>query len=316
MITNKIFYKIVLLDDTSGDVMNQFNEHIDILINAYKSSIEQMTYLKVTGTEKRQILKENNTLQFAHIISYTDYDKKVEGKFVLTFSTVHDALKLASAIAERLGMGKLEKIGDDSTDLLNEFLNVVVGRTISDWDSIGLKVKFDTPVFKKNYKSDISNSSNSLAGYIIILDIEDTKAENSTGQIFLRVDFDEKTENKIKGKKILLVDDSRVMRNIISQMLTAEGAHIKEAENGEEAAIIYRTYNPDLTLMDINMPKMGGFEAIVKIRAFNANSKFIILSSSSRKDEIIKAKELKVSGYLVKPVEQEQLITRVSAVLG
>jgi len=313
LITNNIFCTIIYFDYTSGDVMSQFNEHIDILINAYKASIEQMTYLKVTGTETRQVVNEKSILQFAHIISYTDYDKKVSGKFVLTFNAVQDALKLASAIAERLGMGKLKEIGDDSTDLLNEFLNVVVGRTISDWDSIGLKVKFDTPVYKKSYNSDISNS---LKGYIIILDIEDTKAENSTGQIILRVDFDEKTESKIKDKKILLVDDSRVMRNIISQMLTAEGANIKEAENGEAAAIIYRTFNPDLTLMDINMPKMGGFEAIVKIREFNVNSKFIILSSSSRKDEIIKAKELKVSGYLVKPVEQEQLIARVSAVLG
>ena len=293
--------------------MSRFNEHIDILINAYKSSIEQMTYLKVTGSETRQVLKEKNVLQFAHIISYTDFDKKIDGKFVLTFSSVQDALKLASAIAERLGMGKFEKFGDDATDLLNEFLNVVVGRTISDWDSIGLKVKFDTPVYKKSYKSD---NSNSLKGYIIILDIEDTKTENSTGQIFLRVDFDEKTEGNIKGKKILLVDDSRVMRNIISQILSAEGATIKEAENGEEGARVHRTFNPDLTLMDINMPKLGGFEAIAKIRAFNANSKFIILSSSSRKDEIIKAKELKVSGYLVKPVEPEQLIDRVSSILG
>ena len=293
--------------------MSQFNEHIDILINAYKSSIEQMTYLKVTNAEKRQVLEEKNILQFAHIISYTDYDKKVSGKFVLTFSTVQDALRLASAIAERLGMGKLKETGDVSTDLLNEFLNVVVGRTISDWDSIGLKVEFDTPVYKKSYKSDISNS---LKGYIIILDIEDKKTENSTGQIILRVDFDEKTESNIKGKKILLVDDSRVMRNIISQTLKEEGATIKEAENGEEAAKIHRTFNPDVTLMDINMPIMGGFEAIAKIRAYNANSKFIILSSSSRKDEIIKAKELKVSGYLVKPVQPAQLIDRVSAVLG
>ncbi|MFH2092762.1 MAG: response regulator [Pseudomonadota bacterium] len=293
--------------------MDQFNEHINILINAYKSGIEQMTHLKVTGAEKRQVLKEKSVLQFAHIISYTDYDKKVNGKFVLTFNSVQDALKLASAIAERLGMGKLEQIGDDSTDLLNEFLNVVVGRTISDWDSIGLKVKFDTPVYQKSYKSEISGT---LKGYIIILDISSTEPESSAGQIILRVDFDEKTESKIKGKKILLVDDSRVMRNIISQILKEEGANIKEAENGEEGIRIHRTFNPDLTLMDINMPQMGGFEAITKIREFNANSKFIILSSSSRKDEIVKAKELKVSGYLVKPTEPEQLIARVSAILG
>ena len=296
--------------------MNQFNEHINILIDAYKSTIEQMTHLKVTGTEKRQVLKEKNILQFAHIISYTDYDKKIEGKFVLAFHSVQDALKIASAIAERLGMGKLTEIGDDSTDLLNEFLNVVVGRTISDWDSIGLKVKFDTPVYKKSYKSD---DENFLQGHIISLDVAGPKAESATEQIILRVYFDEKngkTQSKIKGKRILLVDDSRVMRNIISQVLIAQGANIKEAENGEVGIRAHRTFQPDVTLMDINMPEMGGFEAIAKIREFDANSKFIILSSSSRKDEIIKAKQLKVSGYLVKPVEQDQLIERVSSILG
>ena len=297
----------------AGDFMTQFNEHINILIDAYKSSIEQMTRLKVTGAEKRQVLKESNTLQFAHIISYTDYDNKVEGEFVLTFNSVQDALKLASAIAERLGMGKLTEIGDDSTDLLNEFLNVVVGRTISDWDSIGLKVKFGTPVYKKSHKI---NALKSLQGYIISLDVAETQAEKATEQIILRVYFDQKTENQIKDKKILLVDDSRVMRNIISQILVAAGAVIKEAENGEAGARVYRTFHPDLTLMDINMPEMGGFEAIEKIRQFDGSSKFIILSSSSRKDEIITAKQLKVSGYLVKPVEPEQLIERVSAILG
>ncbi len=293
--------------------MMKFNEHINILIDAYKTSIEQMTRLKVTGSEIRQTLKEKNVLQFAHIISYTDYDNKVEGEFVLTFDSIQDALKLASAIAQRLGMGKLNEIGDDSTDLLNEFLNVVVGRTISDWDNIGLKVKFGTPVYKESYKSASSKSSQ---GYIISLDVAEATAEKSTEQIVLRVFFEEKSESKIKGKKILLVDDSRVMRNIISQVLVAEGVMIKEAENGEVGARVYRTFNPHLTLMDINMPEMGGFEAIEKIREFDADSKFIILSSSSRKDEIIKAKQLKVSGYLVKPVEPEQLIERVSSILG
>ena len=131
----------------------------------------------------------------------------------------------------------------------------------------------------------------------------------------MRVDFDEKNDNKIKGKKILVVDDSRVMRNIISKTLKEQGAAIREAENGEEATRIYRTFDPDLTLMDINMPKVNGFEAIAKIREFDANSKFVIFSSSSRKDEIIKAKELKVSGYLVKPVDPKQLISRISAIL-
>ncbi len=296
--------------------MAAFSEYIDIVINSCKSSIEQMTNMQVNSTEKRLVLKGQSNLPFAHIISYKDFEKEFDGEFILGFESVNDALKLASAIAEKLGIGRFEKINEDSTDLLNEFLNIVVGRTISEWDSIGLKVEFDTPKFKKDYKSKYSNH---LQGYILnfvlasnIVNLED---ENEMDQLFFRVNFIEKIENKVENKTILLVEDSKVMRTIIGKTLKEYGAIVKEAKDGEEAVILHKTHNPDLTLMDINMPKLNGFEAIEQIKKFNPNSKFIILSSSSRKDEIINAKTLNVIGYLVKPVEPEKLIERVSSAL-
>ncbi len=80
-----------------------------------------MTHIKVIDLERRSVLKQPGILPFAHIISYTDQDKKIDGEFGLGFESVHDALKLASGIAERLGLGKFDKITEDSTDLLNEF---------------------------------------------------------------------------------------------------------------------------------------------------------------------------------------------------
>ncbi len=296
--------------------MKNFDEYIDILINSCKTSIEQMTGIKVNAFEKRSVFKQQGPLPFAHIISYTDSDKEIDGEFVLGFESVHDALKLASGIAERLGIGRFDKISEDSTDLLNEFLNIVVGRTISEWDSLGLSVKFGTPVFKKDYKSE---GSGHLKTYIISMDIASNTAnlekEGPADQIILRVNFVEKVENIIENKKILLAEDSNVMRKIIANMLKEYGANIIEAKDGTEAVKLHRKHTPDLTLMDINMPKMSGLEAISKIREYSPNSKFIILSSSSRKDEIITAKTLKVSGYLVKPVDQDKLIERVSTIL-
>ena len=293
--------------------MKDFNEYIDTLAKSCQSTIEQMTMFKVNGVEQRQVLKEQDSLLFAHIISYTDCDKKNDGEFVLGFANDNDALKLASAISERLGIGKFEKVCEDSTDLLNEFLNIVVGRTISEWDSMGLTVKFGTPVFKKNYQG---SASKNIKGYIIVMDItSDPEGKNSVDQLLMRVSFIEKVENKIENKKILLVDDSKVMRHIIAKILKKNGAKIKEANNGEEAIEIYKTFNPDLTLMDINMPKMDGFESIIHIRKFCPDSKFIILSSSSKKEEILNVKILKLSGYLIKPVDPDTLVERVSSVL-
>lgn len=88
------------------------------------------------------------------------------------------------------------------------------------------------------------------------------------------------------------------MRSLIANVLKKEGAIVKEAivkeaNDGEEAVKAHKMFNPDLTLMDINMPKLNGLEAIAQIKNFHPDSKFIILSSSSRKEEIVTAKTLK-----------------------
>lgn len=293
-----------------------FSEHVSILADACKSSVEQMTKMEVIDIEVKQASEQKIIFPFAHIIEYTDHDKKMDGTFTLAFREVDEALKLSSAISQRLGIGVFTEVCEDSTDLLNEFLNVVVGRTISEWDKIGLTVNFNTPVFIKNYKC---KKTNHTQAYTISMRVSDGPVHPdkklSVEQIVLRLDFMENSTSKIRNKKILLVDDSKVMRRIIATVLKEEGAKIEEAGNGEEAIAIHKSFNPDLTLMDINMPKMGGFEAIMHIREFSPDSKFIILSSSSRKDEILNAKTLSVSGYLVKPTEPEELIKRVSGVL-
>jgi len=255
-------------------------------------------------------------LPFAHIIGYKDHDEEINGNFILAFETNDVALNLASAIAERLGMGRFEEVCEDSTDLLNEFLNVVVGRTISGWDNIGLSVRFDTPVFEKDHKNDTSKNSKAYLIVMELLSESDEPGEKaSIDKFVLRVDISKKSASKIEDKRILLVEDSRVMRKAIANILEKEGVIVEEAQDGEEAIEIHKTFNPDLTLMDINMPKMNGLESITRIRIFRPDSKFMILSSSSRKDEIVKAITLNTSGYLVKPVDPKELVSRVSDVL-
>ena len=240
----------------------------------------------------------------------------MEEDFILGFQSTHDALKLASSLAERPGLEKFDKIEDDSIDLLNEFLSIVVGRTISEWDQMRWRIHFESPMFKKDYQS---KGPRSVIGYIISLDITSDvvglEEANPVDELLLRVDFAEKVDNKIENKKIMLAEDSNVMRTIIARGLKEHGAKVIEARNGEEAVKLHRMRNPDLALMDINMLKMSGLDAIAKIGEFHPNAKFMILSSSSRKDEIIAAKTLKVSGYLVKPIDTDQLIARISAVI-
>lgn len=294
--------------------MKHFEQYVDILIDVFEATIKQMTNADVKSVNKRLTHYKTCIMPFAHIIDYKDYNHNGyvgDGKFVLGFESDGDALKLACAISDRIGYEKFDKMNEDSTDLLNEFLNIVVGRTITEWDKIGFSVKFQTPIFKKNHEF---IESNELDSYQIAIEIaSDTKKLIKTFvNIQIHFNFFQQPQNIIKNKTILLADDSKVMRAIIAKPLKAHGAKIIEARNGIEAVKEHSKHNPDLTLMDINMPEMGGFKAIEQIQIINPNSKIIIISSSSRRDEIQNAKLLRVSGYLIKPVNEEELIKRAS----
>ncbi|MBU1741922.1 MAG: response regulator, partial [Proteobacteria bacterium] len=67
---------------------------------------------------------------------------------------------------------------------------------------------------------------------------------------------------------------------------------------------------------DLVMPEMGGFDAMMEIRGLDPTAKFIVMTSSSRRDEIMAAKTLGVAEYLVKPVEDERLAATVKKVLA
>lgn len=110
-----------------------------------------------------------------------------------------------------------------------------------------------------------------------------------------------------EGLKILIADDSSINRLGFKAMLQSLGHRvIAEAENGEEAVELANLYNPDLLLMDINMPLIDGIEAIKRI-----NDKFfipsIIVSAYHDTELIERASAEGVLYYLVKPVDEKDL---------
>ena len=84
---------------------------------------------------------------------------------------------------------------------------------------------------------------------------------------------------------------------------------MKEAENGLDGFIKTQAFQPDLVIMDLVMPKMGGLEAIAKIREINPTVPIIVLTSSSKKEEVVAAAAHKVKGYIKKPIKKEPLIS-------
>ncbi len=117
--------------------------------------------------------------------------------------------------------------------------------------------------------------------------------------------------------KILVVDDSPIVRNLHSVMLKSAGFEVTEAENGYDALEKSHKDQFDLMVVDINMPKMDGFTFCKEIRATEAhqNTPIIIVSTEAEADDKMQGFKAGANLYLVKPVKQEELIENTKMLL-
>jgi len=103
------------------------------------------------------------------------------------------------------------------------------------------------------------------------------------------------------GKRILIVDDSSIMRNMIRKMLEAGGHTIAgEAKNGKEAVALYKDLKPDLVTMDITMREMDGFASAKEILNYDSDAQIIFLSNLDEEKYGEDAKLLGAKGYVGK----------------
>jgi len=103
-------------------------------------------------------------------------------------------------------------------------------------------------------------------------------------------------------KKILLIEDEEIMVDLLQKKLTQEGYKISVARNGEEGLKTVRKIKPDLVLLDIIMPKIGGFEVMEEM-AKDKDLKeipIIIISNSGQPVELDRAQKLGAKDWLVK----------------
>lgn len=113
--------------------------------------------------------------------------------------------------------------------------------------------------------------------------------------------------------KILLVDDSSFMRKVLRDILEKNGfSNFDEAENGEEGLEKFKSFQPDLVLLDIVMPKVDG---IGFLKEAGSDAKVIVISAIGQDAIINEAKENGAMGYIVKPFENEQVMGEVEKVL-
>lgn len=116
--------------------------------------------------------------------------------------------------------------------------------------------------------------------------------------------------------RILLVEDHQVVRQGLVALLSATGdlEVVGSVGDGLEAVAVFRKTRPDVTLIDLQMPKQGGVETIRRIRAEFAEARFIVLTTFDGDEDIYRALQAGARAYLLKGMPLDELLTTIQEV--
>ena len=115
-------------------------------------------------------------------------------------------------------------------------------------------------------------------------------------------------------KTVLIVEDESSLRNVMREALERHNFQVLEAPNGEEGLVLALQKRPDIILLDLNMPKMGGQEVLQKLRQddWGASVKVVVMTNEDDVVNIGTAHEHAITEYIIKSnLDLEDLIKRV-----
>ena len=199
-----------------------------------------------------------------------------------------------------------------------------------------------TAAFHKNSLKDLRTELNSAVGYAELGRKHEAKAEEYLKKIQPvltnmeltiayalgeTVNDDVSAEEpvdieKLKGSRILLVDDNKMNREIMREILEGHGLAVEEACNGSEAVETVKEKEPGyyhFILMDIQMPKMNGFIATREIRTLSDNRKanipIIAMTANAFEEDKKNAFESGMNGFIAKPINIQELMNTLAGIL-
>ena len=109
--------------------------------------------------------------------------------------------------------------------------------------------------------------------------------------------------------RILIVDDSKTSRKFLRNMLEQAGHEIvAEAVDGAEGVEKFKVYRPDITTMDITMPKLGGIEAVREIIEDDPDAKIIMVTAAGQKNNVVEALKRGAVDFVQKPFDAEVIV--------
>lgn len=210
---------------------------------------------------------------------------------------------------------------EDTFDAICEFINVNSGLFASELSKKNINLDME-PVFA--YKDQtVKGDFYVLPIYIEGLKVNLIIAVNSQVEMGQTPYAYSSSENIIYDAKpgskgtILIVDDSKMSRSILKEILEEVGySVIAEAANGEEAVKAYKQHKPDLVTLDITMPVMDGIEALKQLIAFDPNVKAIMITAAGQQSKLIEALKTGAKKFITKPFEKEEIVNNIGEVMS
>lgn len=119
------------------------------------------------------------------------------------------------------------------------------------------------------------------------------------------------------GQSVLIVDDSPVMRQMLFKLFQSQGFNVVgQARDGEEALTLFEELKPELTTLDIVMPKLRGTEVLEKLMEKYPDSKIIMASSVSDARTVMHCLKIGAKQYIIKPYDEEKVMAAVRKALN
>ncbi|NEP46019.1 MAG: response regulator transcription factor [Okeania sp. SIO2H7] len=124
-------------------------------------------------------------------------------------------------------------------------------------------------------------------------------------------------EKNLTPKKVLVVDDERILRLVVKRQLEFQGYQVRDASSGQEALSIIEEELPDVIVSDVMMPQMDGLEFCQSLRSSSEGQliPFIFLSSKGDLDDRIVGLSMGADDYLIKPFEVRELVAKIETQL-
>lgn len=112
--------------------------------------------------------------------------------------------------------------------------------------------------------------------------------------------------------RVLVVDDASFMRMMLRNILTSHGYEIVgEADNGVRAVEAYQRLRPDVVLLDLIMPDMGGIETVKKLIEFDSKARIVICSAMGQQALVVEAMQAGAKDFIIKPFQPTSVIEAI-----